>query len=202
MLIRGWREAERVAAEWMKLMGYSDSHADARAGADGGVDVESSHAVAQVKHRSSRSGLPDVQRHFGVAVSHGKTPIFFSLSGYSKPALKFGADEGMALFSYTRAGALRPESPFADRLFAAAMQAIDARTGGPASMSTTAIALTSARERAGQAHRMGVIAAAVVAVIYAALFALVFALHSWTAYALALFVLAVLFFLISVPRRR
>lgn len=85
VLIRTWRDAELVAAEWMKYWGYTNVAATA-VGTDAGIDVVSKEAVAQVKAETSATGRPKVQQHHGVAVSEGKTAIFFALGGFTPAA--------------------------------------------------------------------------------------------------------------------
>lgn len=58
------REVEQMAAVAMRGMGYPDARA-APVGPDGGVDVWSAKAVAQVKIRGAQTGLSDLQRLVG-----------------------------------------------------------------------------------------------------------------------------------------
>lgn len=56
-----WQEAESTACQWMRKNGYPDARLT-QPGADGGIDVASSKAVAQVKHHSKPVDRPDVQQ--------------------------------------------------------------------------------------------------------------------------------------------
>src|SRR5437763_10631632 len=57
-LIRSPDEAELVAAEWMRHLGFPDARCTG-AGTDGGVDVRSAGAGAQVKAQLSPVGRPE-----------------------------------------------------------------------------------------------------------------------------------------------
>ena len=103
--IDDWQEAEELARRWMFYFGFTDAVLT-KGGADGGIDVTSASAVAQVKYRTSKTGSPDIGKLEYVAGKEGKQSIFFSLSGYSKQALEW-ADEStnkMALFTYDKQG--------------------------------------------------------------------------------------------------
>jgi hypothetical protein len=51
-----WQDAELVVCDWMKMHGYLDARLTT-SGADGGVDVVSRRAVAQVKHHLKPVGI-------------------------------------------------------------------------------------------------------------------------------------------------
>lgn len=51
-----WQQAELVALDWMVKNGYRDA-ALTRSGADGGIDITSRNAIAQVKHHIKPVGL-------------------------------------------------------------------------------------------------------------------------------------------------
>ncbi|WP_411157656.1 restriction endonuclease [Nocardia puris] len=61
--IRTPQEAERNAAARMREMGFADAAVTA-GGADGGVDVRASRAIAQVKWRGGMVSRPEVQKLF------------------------------------------------------------------------------------------------------------------------------------------
>lgn len=102
-LIRKPEDAELVAMEWMKFFGFTDAAITNR-GADGGIDVTSSLAVAQVKAEMIPTGRPKIQQLHGVAQSLNKKAFFFALNGYSKEAYDFADSIGMALFSFNLQG--------------------------------------------------------------------------------------------------
>jgi hypothetical protein len=103
-LRRNWYLMECRAMYWMKAHGYPDAKLGSNiqvrrelgfssfATSDEGVDVLATAAVAQVKAHAKPVGLADVQRHYGVACALGRTPLFFSTSGYTRAAEKFARD--------------------------------------------------------------------------------------------------------------
>lgn len=115
-LIRSARDAELVAAEWMAFMGFTHVQPTA-VGADGGVDVVSDEAVAQVKAEMKPVGRPAVQQHHGVATALGKQALFFSLAGYSEQARTFAHDQGIALYSFDLQGDPEPVNATARALW-------------------------------------------------------------------------------------
>jgi len=121
--IRSPDDAEQVAAEWMRHLGFHDARC-AGAGTDGGVDVRSGEAVAQVKAQLTPVGRPELQALYGVARSEGRRPLFFSLMSYTAAALAWADEVGMALFRFDHAGAVEAVNAAAEELLVAA--------GGPA----------------------------------------------------------------------
>jgi len=117
VLIRTWRDAELVAADWMKYWGYTNVAATA-VGADGGIDVVSNEAVAQVKAETSPTGRPKVQQHHGVAVSKGKTAIFFALGGFTPAARTYADENAILLFKFDLQGEPEPVNTAAHALMA------------------------------------------------------------------------------------
>ncbi len=103
--IHSWQNAEQMAQTWMFYFGYYDAKVT-QAGSDGGVDVVSSEAIAQVKFEQSRTGRPKLQELTGEAVTSGKKAFFFSLSGYTKNAIEWAESSpaGLALFQYDHEG--------------------------------------------------------------------------------------------------
>ena len=98
--------AEELAAAHMRQLGFLDAKRT-KAGADGGIDVVSADAVAQVKFLSHPVGSPDVQRLKGAAheVEHA---IFYSSSGYSEAAATWAQGAGVALFAYDTRNSVSP----------------------------------------------------------------------------------------------
>jgi hypothetical protein len=117
--IRSPDDAEQVAAEWMRHLGFDDARCTA-AGTDGGVDVRSRGAVAQVKAQLTPVGRPELQALYGVARSEGRRPLFFSLMSYTAAALAWADEVGMALFRFDHAGMVEPVNASAETLLVAA----------------------------------------------------------------------------------
>src|SRR5690349_5603382 len=82
----------------MRWLGYSDAERTPT-GPDGGVDVESTRAVAQVKAYMVPIGIAEIQRLKGV-VHDGREALFFSLTDYTRAAVEFADLAGVALFRF------------------------------------------------------------------------------------------------------
>jgi hypothetical protein len=153
-IIRSPDDAEQAAAEWMRHLGFDDARCTG-AGTDGGVDVRSRQAVAQVKAQLSPVGRPELQALYGVARSEGRTPLFFSLMAYTAAALSWADEVGMALFRFDHAGLVGPVNTAAEALIAAAPDGGPGRRGGrripawPVRLSDRAGRAAIARERRG-----------------------------------------------------
>lgn len=103
VVVDTWEEAERLAAWHMKSLGFANA-AVTGAGNDGGIDVRSAQAVAQVKYYAQAPvGAPAVQQLRGAAYDR-QWAIFYSLSPYTAAARDFADSAGVALFSYDLAG--------------------------------------------------------------------------------------------------
>ncbi|MCZ2826086.1 MULTISPECIES: restriction endonuclease [unclassified Modestobacter] len=108
--ISSWQDAEINAASWMRHWGHSDA-AVTNGGADGGIDVRSERALAQVKYLAAAVGRPDLQRLGGVGLGEpGKQLFFFSGTDYTATALEYADATGMALFTYRLDGSMAPAS--------------------------------------------------------------------------------------------
>ncbi len=108
--IRSWQDAEINAATWMRHWGFPDAMVT-NGGADGGIDVRSSRALAQVKYLAAAVGRPDLQRLGGVGAGEpGKHLFFFSGSDYTATALEYANATGIALFNYRLDGSMEPAS--------------------------------------------------------------------------------------------
>lgn len=94
-----WQDAERLACEWMTKNGYRDARLTPP-GADGGVDVVSARAVAQVKFHSAAVGLAEIQRMYGIAQATGKAALFFSSAGYTAKALEWARTHGVDTLTF------------------------------------------------------------------------------------------------------
>jgi hypothetical protein len=116
-------DAEENAAEKMRAMGFTDAQVTGP-GADGGIDVWSRKAVAQVKWRSAQTGRPELQQLYGArAGDHDQRLLFFTASGYSQAAIEYAKSVKMALFTYDPLGELTPCNKRARKLLAAPISA-------------------------------------------------------------------------------
>ena len=86
------REAEYLVAQWMRSMGDYTA-AVTQYVADGGVDVASDGYIAQVKHYASPVGVADLRQLAGVAAVDGRTPLFFTSTGYAAGSIGFAERE-------------------------------------------------------------------------------------------------------------
>ncbi|TQS88629.1 restriction endonuclease [Arthrobacter sp. TS-15] len=93
------REAEYVAAQWMRYLGATSCRVT-QASRDGGMDIVSDTHVAEVKHHQSPVGVSFVRQIYGTATSTSKMAVFFSLSEYTKEAKEFANANNIALFRY------------------------------------------------------------------------------------------------------
>lgn len=126
-LIRTARDSELVAVDWMRHLGFTDAVATP-VGADEGIDVISERGLAQVKMEGSPTTRPTVQQLHGVATAKGKQALFFSLAGYTPPAVEWASRHGIALFRYDYQGTPQAINAPALRL----SETADARASQPA----------------------------------------------------------------------
>jgi HJR/Mrr/RecB family endonuclease len=95
---------------------------------DGGADVVSADFVAEVKHYASPVGPDLIRQIFGVAISEGKRPLFFTKTGYTEGARNFAEKNLVALFVYDHAaGTLTARSTEGERALRLGLQAIKGR---------------------------------------------------------------------------
>lgn len=115
--IRDWQDAEERAAKWMRHWGWRDA-AVTKSGADGGIDVSASGAVAQVKYWAKAVPRPDLQNLAGAASTRGDVNhmLFFSRNGYTSDAASWANIAGVALFSFDEAGNPQPQNDLAARI--------------------------------------------------------------------------------------
>lgn len=106
-----WQSAELAAAAHMKSLGFIDAQ-KTQSGPDGGIDIVSSEAAAQVKFYANPVGRPDVQRLRGAAHEY-RLSIFYSTGGYTKEALLYADQAGIALFRMDPYGNCEPVSQLA-----------------------------------------------------------------------------------------
>lgn len=126
------RQAEFLAKAWMEYLGAEGCRVS-QATRDGGVDVDSDHFVAEVKHHAEPVSPNIVRQVVGVAAIEGKRPLVFSLNGYSSAALEVGNRAGAALFKYNfEDGTLTGATPVAELVLTAGLRALvrQTRAGG------------------------------------------------------------------------
>lgn len=118
--IKTFAQAEQNAARQMRALGYTDARVTPP-GPDGGIDVLSSTAVAQVKWRGAQVSRPDLHRLYGARGGrHHLDMLFFAATNYSGPAIQYANEVDIALFVYSPAGELDPVNRSAQRLVAKA----------------------------------------------------------------------------------
>jgi hypothetical protein len=133
----------------MRHLGFDDARCTG-AGTDGGVDVRSREAVAQVKAQLTPVGRPELQALYGVARSEGRRPLFFSLMNYTTAALAWADEVGMALFRFDHAGLVEPvNAPAETLLVAAGGPRVLLPSAWPVRLSDRAGRAAIARERRG-----------------------------------------------------
>ncbi|MGN2641151.1 restriction endonuclease [Nocardia takedensis] len=121
-IVNSPQDAERLAAGIMIGLGYQGVSLTT-AGADGGIDVRSNTAIAQVKLHSKPTGRPDLQKLCGArALNHDLEMLFFSAMGYSAAAIEYADETGMALFVYDLTGTYRPANRVATIVLASRSQ--------------------------------------------------------------------------------
>jgi len=116
-------EAEHMAADAMRMLGFSDAKVTP-VGPDSGIDVRATGAIAQVKFRSAQTGRGDIQRLVG---ARGNQPtlelLFFAAAGYSAHAIEYATELDVALFVFDPFGRLTSHSPAAEYLLARSQNA-------------------------------------------------------------------------------
>ncbi|MBO0979639.1 restriction endonuclease [Microbacterium sp. SD291] len=109
-----WQSAELAAVEHMRTLGFVDAQ-KTQAGADGGIDVESAEAAAQVKFYANPVGRPDIQRLRGAAHDY-RLAVFYSTGGYTGEAVAYADQARVALFQMDPYGQAKPTSQLATLL--------------------------------------------------------------------------------------
>ncbi|MGY1826242.1 restriction endonuclease [Blastococcus sp. SYSU DS0541] len=120
-VVNSAENAEALAAKWMRDLGFVDADVTPP-GSDGGIDVVSSGAVAQVKFSSGQIARPVLQSLVGAAAyAHPNAWLFFfAWKGYSSQALEFAEQADIALFQYELDGRVEPVSTAAHEICRAA----------------------------------------------------------------------------------
>lgn len=117
ILLADWRDAEELAAWYMREeLGLNGARITG-SGNDRGIDVVAEGAVAQVKHVNAPIGAPLVQAALGAG--HGRdAAMFFALSGYTRQAEDFAGRAGVRLFQYDIYGEVRAVNEPAQQMVA------------------------------------------------------------------------------------
>lgn len=110
-----FREAEKAALAWMRRNEFVGAKLTPR-GADGGIDVISETAVAQVKAEATSTGRPAVQRIHGVAANQGRKSLFFSTAGYTIQATEWADEAGVSLFLLVSSSTVIPVNVHGSRI--------------------------------------------------------------------------------------
>lgn len=105
--LRSAAETEHAVAEWLRSLGHTGVAVTSLTG-DGGIDVETDQAAAQVKAGMSPTGRPALQALLGAAAVDGRKPLFFSAAGYTIQATEWAEDARLALFTFDRYGEVEP----------------------------------------------------------------------------------------------
>lgn len=93
-----WNTFEEYCRDWSKYLGYRDAE-KTRSVKDGGVDIEGSRLVAQVKFQEIPVGVKPIREIIGVNVRLKKDILFFSLNGFSRDAVIEANQSEVALFT-------------------------------------------------------------------------------------------------------
>ncbi|PPJ02256.1 restriction endonuclease [Nocardia cyriacigeorgica] len=151
--IKTFAQAEQNAARQMRALGYTDARVTPP-GPDGGIDVLSSTAVAQVKWRGAQVSRPDLHRLYGARGGrHHLDMLFFAASKYSRPAIQYANEVDIALFEYSPTGELDPVNRSAQRIIANARNRTHpGRNPRSRAVATHTPAVTTATATAGPKH--------------------------------------------------
>jgi hypothetical protein len=93
-----WDTFESYCRDWAKYLGYKDAE-KTRSVKDGGIDIEGSRLVAQVKFQETPVGVKPIREIIGVNVRLRKDILFFSLNGFSRDAVEEANQSEVALFT-------------------------------------------------------------------------------------------------------
>jgi hypothetical protein len=106
------RAAELAMATFMRVsLNYQDARVTP-VGADGGIDVSSSSALAQVKQEAFQTGRPALQRLVGARGTETALDLlFFSAVGFTRHAKEYADEVDIAIFVYDVVGKVEPANP-------------------------------------------------------------------------------------------
>lgn len=92
----------------MREFGFVDATA-LPGGPDGGIDVYSRRAYAQVKWRGGIADKVDLENLYGArGLDHQRVLVYFSGADYTESAVEYAASVGIALFVFDEAGDVTP----------------------------------------------------------------------------------------------
>lgn len=119
--LSGWQDAEALALwHFREHLGYPDAR-QSPPGPDGGVDVLASLALAQVKYEKRAVGRPRLQQLSGARGERAEAQlVFYSASGYTKPALAYARRHDVALFRFDEHGEIHVSNDAAMLMLATA----------------------------------------------------------------------------------
>jgi hypothetical protein len=110
--------AEALCAEWMRHLGAPEATVT-RLTSDGGIDIESTNYIAQVKNYAGTVGVAEVRELAGVSHDDGRHALFFTSGAYASGAQEFAQRIGMALFRYNAVeGTISDQNRFAADMIA------------------------------------------------------------------------------------
>jgi hypothetical protein len=91
---------EHICADWLRAWG-EDSVVVTQQSGDGGIDIRSTHCVAQVKFYSNKLvGRPELQALQGAAHVSGGAAVFFGYNGFTDEAVHWAEQANMFLFQF------------------------------------------------------------------------------------------------------
>lgn len=106
--VRTAAEAEINAAAKMRDFGFVDATA-LPGGADGGIDVYSKRAYAQVKWRGGAAEESDIENLYGArGLDPRRALLYFSGAEYTEDATRYAGEVGIALFVFDEIGEVSP----------------------------------------------------------------------------------------------
>jgi hypothetical protein len=106
--ITDFHEAELNAESVLRCWGFADAKATT-GGADGGIDVRSKAALAQVKWKGGAAGRPEIQNLVGASGNdRHKQLFFFAASSFTKTAVEYANQVDVRLFIYDPLGKVEP----------------------------------------------------------------------------------------------
>lgn len=129
--------AELNAQDKLRSWGFADAVATT-GGADGGIDVRSSRALAQVKWKGGVTGRPDIQNLYGARGTGLQQLFFFSASGYSDQAIEYANQVNILLMTYDPVGAVEGVNQPAKQ-FLATVSALPATATAPTNWRLTGV---------------------------------------------------------------
>ncbi|AEI11533.1 hypothetical protein [Cellulomonas gilvus] len=139
-----WREAERFAQRHARLVLARLDARVAAAGEDGALDLVGDDLAAFVEHHRSPVGRETVQRLH--AAAGGRTAVCYARAGYTKMAVLWADQHGVALFGYTDAGHAAPLNGAGHALQTRALEAAEQQVRTAAAALTRHVASLRAEQ--------------------------------------------------------